>query len=184
VPTAPAEIRAADFGDAAAITAIYAPYVLDSVVSFEELSPHADEMARRMVESPRLPWFVATRAGVVAGYAYAGHHKARAAYRWAVDVSVYLAAAEHRQGTGRRLYEALLDELAALGYVNAYAGITLPNPASVGLHQSMGFTPVGVYTGVGFKHGRWHDVGWWQRPLCDAPQEPREPAPWSPTRRR
>jgi phosphinothricin acetyltransferase len=176
----PAEIRAADVGDAAAIAAVYAPHVESSVVSFEEVAPDADEMRRRMLAAPRLPWYVAIRSGDVVGYCYASHHKTRAAYRWSVDVSVYLAASEHRRGTGRRLYETLLPELAALGYVNAYAGVTLPNPASVGLHEAMGFTPVGVYTGVGFKQGSWHDVGWCQRALTERPAHPDEPRPWSP----
>ena len=114
------------------------------------------------------------------GYAYGARHRARAAYRWSVDCSVYLTAGERGAGTGRALYRRLLPELATLGYVTAFAGIALPNPASVGLHTSLGFTPVGVYRAAGFKAGRWHDVGWWQLPLREPPAGPIEPRTWSP----
>lgn len=173
-------IRPADIADAASLAAIYAPYVTDSVASFEAVPPTADELTARMLAPPRLPWLVATYDGDVVGYAYASHHHVRAAYHWAVDCSVYLAAGAHGQGIGRALYDALLPLLAELGYVRACAGISLPNPASVGLHESVGFTPVGVYERVGWKHGRWHDVGWWQRPLREPEDPPREPVAWSP----
>jgi L-amino acid N-acyltransferase YncA len=179
-PRTPALVRPADVADAAAIADVYRPYVTDSVASFETVAPDAAELARRMLAAPRLPWFVACRDGAVVGYAYAGQHRSRAAYRWSVDCSVYLAAGERGAGTGRALYARLLPELAALGYVTAFAGIALPNPASVGLHTAVGFTPVGVYRAAGFKAGRWHDVGWWQRPLREAPPVPTEPVAWSP----
>ncbi|WP_369139909.1 arsinothricin resistance N-acetyltransferase ArsN1 family B [Modestobacter versicolor] len=176
----PADIRPADVGDAAAVADVYRPWVTGSVASFETVPPDADEMARRMTAQPRLPWFVACRDGAVVGYAYGGQHRTRAAYRWSVDCSVYLAAGERGAGTGRALYERLLPELRDLGHVTAFAGIALPNPASVGLHTALGFTPVGVYRAAGFKAGRWHDVGWWQLPLREPPAEPAEPAAWSP----
>ena len=172
-------IRAATAADAAAIAAVYRPYVTDSAISFESEPPRAGEMAGRMAAEPRMPWLVAERAGAVVGYAYASAHRERAAYRWAADVSVYLAETERGRGTGRSLYARLFAALRALGYVAAYAGIALPNPASVGLHESMGFRPVGVYRQVGYKFGRWHDVGWWQLALVDPlPAEPAEPRPW------
>ncbi|MBB3678625.1 arsinothricin resistance N-acetyltransferase ArsN1 family B [Modestobacter versicolor] len=176
----PAEIRPADVDDAAGIAAVYRPYVTDSVASFETVPPDAAEFARRMTAEPRLPWFVACRDGGVVGYAYGGQHRSRAAYRWSVDCSVYLSAAERGAGTGRALYGRLLPVLRDLGYVTAFAGIALPNPASAGLHTALGFTPVGVYRSVGFKAGRWHDVGWWQLPLQELPAEPAEPRAWSP----
>ncbi len=132
-------------------------------------------MRRRIAEvTARYPWLVCDRAGEVLGYAYAGQHRARAAYGWSVDVSVYIGESSRRQGVGRALYGALLRILVLQGYFNAYAGITLPNAGSVGLHEAMGFTPVGVYGAVGFKLGAWHDVGWWQRPLRErsAPANP------------
>jgi L-amino acid N-acyltransferase YncA len=173
------EIRPATAADAAAIAAVYAPYVSGTVISFESEPPDADEMARRMIAPPLLPWLVAERDGHVVGYAYASAHRARAAYRWGADVSVYVTDTERGRGTGRALYGRLFGLLRDLGYVAAYAGITLPNPASVGLHESMGFRAVGVYRGVGYKHDRWHDVGWWQLLLVDPPPDrPAEPRPW------
>jgi L-amino acid N-acyltransferase YncA len=180
----PALVRAADTTDAGAIAVVYRPYVTGSVASFETVPPDADELARRMLTTPRLPWLVAERDGAVAGYAYAAPHNARAAYRWSVSCSVYLTAAERGAGTGRALYERLLAELVALGYVTAFAGIALPNDASVGLHTALGFTPVGVYRAAGFKAGRWHDVGWWQLPLREPPADPAEPRAWAPPRLR
>ena len=171
----PAEVRPADVPDAAGIAEVYRPYVTDSVASFETVAPDAAELARRMLAAPRLPWLVACRDGAVVGYAYAGRHRSRAAYRWSVDCSVYLTAAEQGAGTGRALYARLLPELAALGHVTAFAGIALPNPASVGLHTALGFTAVGTYRAVGFKLGAWWDVGWWQRRLGEPAVPPAPP---------
>jgi L-amino acid N-acyltransferase YncA len=167
-------IRSASPADAAALARIYAPYVTDGTASFEETPPDDSDMAARMRTGH--PWLVVESGGTVAGYAYASAHRSRAAYRWSVDVSVYLAPGVHRRGLGRALYRELLDRLRAQGFVNAYAGIALPNDASVGLHEAMGFTPVGVYQGVGHKHGRWIDVGWWQLQLAaPRPTPPPEP---------
>jgi len=174
-------VRPAGPGDAAGIAAVYAPYITDSVASFEAVPPDADEMRRRMLVEPRLPWLVATRDDAVVGYCYGSAHRGRAAYRWSVDCSVYVAASEHRRGTGRALYEQLLPLLRDLGHVTVFAGVTLPNAASVGLHEALGFTPVGVFRHAGFKAGAWHDVGWWQRSLQELPEEPVEPRPWVPS---
>jgi L-amino acid N-acyltransferase YncA len=171
-------VRPATRADSAAIAEIYRPYVEDGVVSFEEVAPTANEFERRMAAEPRLPWLVALRGDRVVGYAYACVHHPRAAYRWGVDVSVYLDATEVGRGIGRVLYDRLLAAVRDLGYVTAYAGIALPNPASVGLHESFGFTLVGVYRDVGYKRGRWHDVGWWQLALVDPPLGPPKPRPW------
>ena len=134
-------------------------------------------MARRIAQTlPRLPWLVAERDGAVAGYAYASPHRERAGYRWTVDVAVYVAAAAQRRGVGQELYGDLLPLLARQGFRVACAGIALPNDASVGLHERFGFTPVGVYRGIGFKDAAWRDVGWWQVQLGaqdgGAPPEP------------
>jgi phosphinothricin acetyltransferase len=177
---AAATIRAATPDDAAAIADVYRPYVVDSVISFEEIPPDAAEIRRRMLAEPRLPWLAAHRNDSLVGYAYASAHHERAAYRWSADVSVYLAATEHRRGTGRALYQQLFRLLRELGYVNAYAGIALPNAASVRLHESMGFTLVGVYRHVGYKHGQWHDVGWWELALATTETDPTEPQRWEP----
>ena len=160
------EIRSATAADAASILAIYAPIVRDTIISFETEVPTAAEIAHRIDATLKTyPFLVAEMRGAIAGYAYAGEHRARAAYRWSVDVTVYVAAPARRSGVGRALYARLLPMLAQQQFHAAFAGIALPNPASVGLHEAMGFTPVGIYREVGFKFGRWHDVGWWQRLL-------------------
>ena len=173
-------IRLATLDDAAAVAAIYAPYVADTVISFEVAPPSVDEMRGRIAATlPKFPWLVFQDAGQVAGYAYASAHRTREAYQWSVDVAVYIAGTHHRRGIGRGLYGTLFPMLARQGYVNAYAGITLPNENSVGLHEAMGFRPVGVYRNVGFKMGQWLDVGWWHlalQSLPDAPLPPRPPS--------
>lgn len=174
------EVRAAEPADADAIAAVYAPYVLQTAVSFEEEPPHPDEIRQRMVQEPRLPWLAAERAGQVVGYCYASPHHQRAAYRWSVDCAVYLAAEEHGRGTAGALYAALLGELRGLGYVTAFAGISLPNDASVALHERFGFHLIGVHRRTGYKQGAWRDVGWWQLGLRDPPAAPDEPRQWTP----
>jgi L-amino acid N-acyltransferase YncA len=172
-----AEIRLATGRDAGQIAEIYAPIVRDTIISFEVEPPTANEMRRRIEKTlEHLPWLVCERSGRVAGYAYAGEHSPRAAYRWSVDVSAYVHESERRTGVGRALYRSLFAVLALQGFYNAYAGITLPNPASVGLHEALGFQPVGVYHGVGYKLGAWHDVGWWQLSLQERAACPRPPA--------
>lgn len=164
--------------DAQAIAAIYRPAVEEGVASFEEVAPSAAEMAARMAAIlERFPWLVAVEADRVAGYAYAGPHRERPGYRWSVDISVYVDGAFHGRGIGRRLYDVLLPILRRQGMVNAYAGITLPNPASVALHRAIGMQPVGVYERVGFKRGAWHDVAHYQLRLADPPGVPPEPRP-------
>lgn len=165
-------IRPAQAEDAAALLSIYAPYVEETAISFEAEPPSLEEFRARM--GP-LPWLVARREGLALGYAYAAKHRERAAYAWSVEVSVYVARDHHRQGIGRALYTELLGVLRELGYCNAYAGITLPNPASVKLHESLGFEPVGVFKRVGYKMGQWRDVGWWQLQLA-CPDVPITPA--------
>lgn len=174
----PALVRPARAADAAAVAEVYRPYVEQGVASFELLAPGAQELLRRMTAHP-LPWLVAERDGAVTGYAYASRHRERAAYRWSVETSVYLAPAEQGRGTGRALYERLIAELTGLGHASAYAGIVLPNPGSVALHEAVGFVPVGVFRSVGHKAGAWHDVGWWQRPLAALGDDPPEPRRWT-----
>jgi len=172
------EIRRVRRSDVAAIAEIYAYYVRETVISLEEVPPSATEMEARIATIvARYPWFVADDDGRVVGYAYAGPHKERAAYRWAVDVTVYLAPDVHRRGIGRALYTVLFPELQRMGFRRAVAGITLPNEKSVGIHEAFGFTPIGIYHHAGYKFGRWYDVGYWQRSLGDdsAPEEPLRP---------
>jgi phosphinothricin acetyltransferase len=169
-------IRDATLLDAEAIRRIYAPVVEGSATSFEVEVPSAEEMRRRIESTiPSLPWLVAGSGSEVLGFAYAGPHRSRAAYRWSVETSVYVDARHRRAGVGRALYSTLLERTAELGYVRAFAGITLPNPGSVALHEALGFTPIGVFRSVGFKLGKWHDVSWWEHQLVDAPPQPSEP---------
>jgi len=156
-------IRLADSGDAAAISAIYRPIVEETAISFEYEPLDAAEFARRIEHTLKtMPWLVDERDGRVVGYAYAVPHRARAAYQWTAEVSVYIDASARRQGVARSLYLDLLERLKRQRVHMALAGVTLPNPASVRLHESLGFTPVGVYHEVGYKFDKWHDVGWWE----------------------
>ncbi len=171
-------IRLAEAGDVDEIAAIYAPFATSTPVSFEAEAPDAAEMRSRLDKIlENYPWLVCEDDGRVAGYAYASRHRERHHYRWSVDVTVYVHEDFRRQRIGAALYAALLGVLPLQGYVAAYAGIALPNPGSVGLHEAMGFVPVGVYHKVGFKLGRWHDVGWGQRTLIDSDAAPSEPLP-------
>jgi len=173
-------LRRAEEADAAALRDIYAPFVADSATSFEDVPPDTAAMAARIRDLRDLPWLVFEEPAGVTGYAYAAPHRAgRRAYRWCVETSVYIAAGARRRGVGRALYGALFELLRRQGYVNAYAGITLPNPASLGLHAAMGFEPVGVYPRIGFKLGRWHDVAWMRLRLQDPPVPVDEPLPAS-----
>jgi L-amino acid N-acyltransferase YncA len=123
-------------------------------------------------------WLVAERDGRVVGYAYGGQHRERAAYNWTAEVSAYIDQAAQRTGVGRRLYTELFERLRSMGFRLLVAGITLPNDASVGIHEALGFEPVGVYKNVGFKNGKWWDFGWWQLDMgapSGAPAEPKVP---------
>ena len=161
-------IRPATPQDAAGVAAIYRPVVEKTPISFETEAPSRDAMRSRIWATVQeRPWLVCDLDGEVAGYAYASHHRSREAYRWSVDASVYVGTAFRRRGMARALYTALFGALRVQGYVNFFAGTTLPNPASVALHESMCFQPIGVYRQVGYKQGAWHDVAWWQRPLQD-----------------
>jgi L-amino acid N-acyltransferase YncA len=173
------KIRVATLQDAEAIAAIYAPIVSGTTISFELDPPSVDEMRSRIAATlQQLPWLVSEDgAGHVDGYAYAGRHRERPAYQWSVDVTAYVRDDARGHGVGKRLYQRLLGALAQLGYGQAFAGIALPNDASVALHESVGFQPLGTYRRVGFKMGAWRDVGWWQREL-PAPSAPQPPRPF------
>ena len=174
----PISIRLADPQlDASAVAAIYAPHVLDGVASFETQPPDAHEMATRIGRTRAwTPWLVAISGEDVVGYAYAARHRERAGYRWAVDLSVYVAPARQGERIGRRLYDALVPMLRLQGFQHAYAGITPPNPASLALHRAIGMTPVGTYERVGYKLGSWWSVTWLGMRLSPVlPDQPREP---------
>ena len=163
-------IRSAVEADAPALLAIYRPFVESTTVSFETVVPTVEEFAARIAKAlAGWQWLVAERDGQCIGYAYGSLHRERPAYRWAVEVSVYVHPSYHRQGVGRALYMRLLEELAQKGFCNAYAGTTLPNEGSVALHRGVGFEAIGIFKRVGRKFGKWHDVAWFQRILRDSP---------------
>jgi L-amino acid N-acyltransferase YncA len=171
-------LRLAHPDDAAQIAAIYRPFCEESPVSFETEAPDAAEMALRIESTNRrFPWLVDDAGGVIRGYAHASPHRQKAAYRWAVEVTIYLHPAHRRQGLARPLYEELFRRLRAQGIFKAYAGILVPNPPSQAFHESMGFTLVGIYRKIGYKLGAWRDVGWWQLALQPEIESPPEPTP-------
>ncbi|MCR9213741.1 MAG: GNAT family N-acetyltransferase [Proteobacteria bacterium] len=166
--------------DAEAIADIYAPIVSDTAISFETEIPEPAAMAERIKATLRqYPWLVSEDSGKIVAYAYAGPHRSRPAYQWSCDVSIYVDPSAHRQGVGRSLYTGLLEILVKQGIVNAFAGITLPNEASIGLHEAMGFKPIGIYKDVGFKLGSWHDVGWWGMKIQGNNAAPFQPIPFA-----
>ena len=159
-------VRPATIKDAEAILGIYTPYITDTYISFETEVPAIKEFSERIENIMKnYPYLVCEVDGKVVGYAYASKHRERAAYKYSADVSVYIAAAYKRRGIGKALYVKLFELLKEQGIYTVYAGITLPNNTSIGLHKSMGFNEVGVYHKVGFKHGRWHDVAWFEKVL-------------------
>ena len=177
-------IRLATAHDAKGIAQIYAPVVARTAISFELVPPGESEMAGRITSTlVYAPWLVCARGDDVWGYAYASKHRERAAYQWAMDVSAYIREGHRRQGIGRALYTSLFALLRIQGYYAVHAGITLPNPGSVGLHEALGFRPVGVYRAVGYKLGAWHDVGWWQLALRERVGEPAAPLSLAEARR-
>jgi L-amino acid N-acyltransferase YncA len=175
-------IRPATVDDAAEVQAIYAPIVRDTVISFETEIPSVDEMRARITDKIRtLPWLIGLdEDSRVNGYVHGSKLRDRAAYQWSVEVTAYVRDDCRARGVGKRLYERLFAELAALGYCEAFAGIALPNEASVALHESVGFEPIGTYRRVGFKFGAWRDVAWWQRSLRTS-AAPETPQPFNAT---
>ncbi len=173
----PVTLRSARLGDADAIAQIYAHYVSNSAITFEVEPPSAAEIRKRMKSSDGLyPWLVATDGERVLGYAYASQFKARSAYRFSVETTIYLDPAARGHGIGRTLYAKLIDTVEQQGFASAVASVSLPNPASLSLHAALGFRHVGVHRQIGFKSG-WHDVAQLQRPFPIS-ERPSEPTPF------
>lgn len=173
--------RVAKPADAKAVVDIYAPFCqASSAVTFDVIPPSVEEMQKKMtITLKSYPWLAYEEGGVLLGYAYADQHRSREAYKWDVDVSIYLHEKVRGKGVGKKLYQNLFDGLRTLGYFNAYAGIGLPNPASLALHESLGFTRIGVYHNVGFKAGAWRDVAWFGLKLQAYTLNPAEPIKFS-----
>ncbi len=169
-------IRLATIHDTEQILEIYTPYVQNNNISFETIVPSKEEMETRiehvLVDNP---WIVLEEGNSVLGYAYASKHRERAAYRWSVDISIYIRQDCRGKGIGKVLYAALISILKLQGYYNVYAGICLPNEASVGIHEHFGFKKIAHYNNVGYKFGQWHDVGWWELSLKQHKPDPKEP---------
>lgn len=173
------QIRMATEPDAEQMLAIYAPVVRETVISFEYEPPSLPEFRDRVRATlKRMPWLVCDNDGEIAGYAYARPFRTRAGYRWTCELTVYIHPGYRRRGIGRALYTSLFQCLALQGYCVAVATITIPNPASVALHESMGMQRIGTYEKVGYKHGQWLDDGVWQVELQPMPAEPEPPVPW------
>ena len=172
------QIRLATETDAEAMLEIYAPVVRETAISFELEPPSAAEFRARVRSTlAQTPWLVCEIDGQVAGYAYAGPLRARAAYHWSVETTVYVHSAYRRLGVGSAVYTSLFACLRILGYRNVFGGIRLPNPGSVSLHERLGFAHIGTYRNVGYKLGSWHSVGWWQLELQHGDDVPKTPAP-------
>jgi L-amino acid N-acyltransferase YncA len=181
MPSSDPAIRIADAGDAGALAAIYAPYVAETAISLEAWPPDGAEMAARMARlGADFPWLVHEAEGRVVGYAYASPYAERSGYRWSAATTVYVARGAERRGIGRGLYRRLLSILKLQGFHAAFGGVTLPNAASVGLHEACGFRQVGVYREVGYKLCAWWDVGWWGLTLGAAGRDPAPPVPFTP----
>lgn len=171
-------IRLATPEDAAAIRSIYAPFVESTAISFEVDPPTTVEMEERIETTlRRYPWLVCEADDEVLGYAAASSLRSGPSYAWTVELSAYVADDARQAGVGTALYTSLFEVLEEQGYYNAYAVMTLPNPASRRFHERMGFEPIGTFPAAGHKHGEWHDIQWWYRPLTDRPSDPEPPQP-------
>lgn len=172
------KIRLANEDDSASLLEVYGPFIANTSITFEYEIPSIDVFKERIKNiSMTYPWLVCEVNGKVVGYAYASKHRDRAAYQWSVDFAIYVDPKHHRNYIAKALYTALIKILKAQGYYNAYAGITLPNEKSQGFHESFGFALIGLYHNVGYKFGKWHDVGWFELKLAEHSQEPAMPRP-------
>jgi phosphinothricin acetyltransferase len=166
-------IRLAAESDAASLLQIYAPIVEQTPISFEFTPPTVDEFCKRIrsILASHV-WIVCEENGQILGYAYASRFRFREAYDWTTEVTIYVAPEQHRRGVGHGLYGSLLAVLRVQGFCIAIAGITLPNEASVRLHEKLGFRKIGVFHTNGYKFGQWHDIGFWELSLRDLPAIP------------
>ncbi len=173
-------IRLATPGDAAGILAIYAPYIQNTSFTFETEVPSVEEFAERIrTYLLNWPWLVCEVDGAIAGYAYATRHRERTAYQWCTESSVYIHDDFQKAGIGKALYTALFEILKRQGFNNVYAVINLPNERSVAFHENTGFSYFATYEKVGYKLGKWKNVGWWKLSLNEYGDEPAAPVKFS-----
>ena len=169
-------IRMITENDADEVLEIYKPFVLNTIITFEYDVPSREEFLQRIkTATAQYPWLVCLNGNKIIGYSYAGVHRYRSAYQWSCESTVYLLPQFHRKGIARILYETLFSLLRIQGYINVYAGVSLPNEKSVGFHRSLGFREIGIYEKIGFKFGKWHDVEWFQFQLQEHNQNPSPP---------
>ncbi len=169
-------IRLIRDSDVAAVLDIYKPYVLDTAISFEYDPPSEQEFFERIKTiASEYPWLVCLEGEKIVGYAYASRHRARTAYDWSAESTVYMLEVHQRRGLARILYETVFEILRLQGFFNVYAGITLPNEKSVGFHRALGFKEIGTYKNIGYKFGQWHDTYWVQLSLAEHIQAPSFP---------
>lgn len=167
-------VRYANFADAPVIRDIYAHYVRRTAITFAAKEPTTADFVAR-ISDPRYPFLAAERNGRLVGFAYAGEFRTKEAYRWDVELTIYLAPGIEGQGIGSELMAELLRILEKQGYVNAYSCITLPGERSVALHRKFGFRELGVFPATGYKQGQWHDVVWMSKVLCEPQDNPADP---------
>lgn len=166
-------IRPALVSDASSIIDIYAPYILNTAVSFETEVPTIEDFSKRIITNQELlPWLVFETGGTIAGYAYASKHRERAAYQWSVESSVYVTNDFQHKGIATKLYLTLFEILKYQGCRNVYAGVTLPNEKSIHFHKKMGFNKIADYTNIGYKQNSWHTVSWFHLKLSDYSDTP------------
>lgn len=174
------QIRLATPEDAAGILAIYAPYIQNTSYTFETEVPSVQEFAERIRSYlVNWPWLVWEEEGKVAGYAYGARYRERVAYQWCTESSIYMHDDFQKAGIGRRLYATLIEILKRQGFRNVYAVINLPNEKSVAFHEKSGFTHFATYEQVGYKLGKWKNVGWWRLVLNEFGDEPAAPVKFS-----
>ena len=173
-------IRLATVNDAKGILSIYSPYIENTSFTFETEVPSVEEFAERIrTYLINWPWIVCEMDGMIAGYAYATRHRERTAYQWCVESSVYIHDNFQRSGIARALYTILFEILKIQGFRNVYAVINLPNDKSVALHESLGFNYFATYENIGYKSGKWKNVGWWQLSINNYDDEPAAPVKFS-----
>lgn len=173
-------IRVAKASDAIGMLEIYRPFVENTSITFETVCPDLSEFQSRISHYlENYAWLVAESKGEIAGYAYATRHRERTAYQWSVEVSVYINEKYYRQGLAQKLYKELFSLLKLQGFRNVYAVINLPNDPSVAFHESMGFTWFATYEQVGYKLGKWKNVGWWRKVINEFIDDPLPPVPFS-----
>ncbi len=172
-------VRPVQISDADFCLRLYSKYVVDSAVSFELEAPSLEEFSNRIETiSKRFPYLIAEESGSAVGYAYASAYRDRAAYQWNVEVSIYVEERSKKSGVATKLYTELFSELERIHICKAFAVIALPNEASVGFHQKMGFEKFATYRNVGFKLNQWHDVLWMEK-IIQSPEAPSPPLYWN-----